>query len=149
MEEEANGALPLETGGVLLGYWSEDRSEVVIMDVTGPGPNAVHSKTEFIPDDEYQDRMIDEIYARSGRQHTYLGDWHTHPFGEESLSYKDRRTLRRIAMLGGTGGPAPLMVVLACSEQHWRLAAWRYQRPVTVIERISLRCARECDLVPY
>ena len=149
MEEEAKSALPLETGGVLLGYWSEDRSEAVIADTTGPGLNAVHSKTEFIPDDEYQDRMIDDIYMRSGRQYTYLGDWHTHPFGDEALSYKDRRTLQRIATLDGTGGPAPLMAVLACNQQRWRLAIWRHRRPVTVIERITLRCTHECELVEY
>src|SRR5688500_572542 len=90
MTEEANRWLPLETGGMLLGYWSDDRSEAVITEVTGPGPKGAHSKTEFIPDDQYQDRMIDEIYARSGRRYRYLGDWHTHPLGEESLSYKDR-----------------------------------------------------------
>lgn len=149
MNEEANSGLPFETGGVLLGYWSNDRSEVVITDATGPGPKAAHSKTEFIPDDEYQDRVIDEIYARSERRHTYLGDWHTHPFGEESLSYKDRRTLQRIARLDGTGGPAPLMAVLACNEQVWRLAVWQYERPVTIVERLTLRCARKCDLIEY
>lgn len=149
MTDEANRALPFETGGVLLGYWSEDRSEVAITDVTGPGPRASHSKTEFIPDDEYQDRLIDEIYARSGRRHRYLGDWHTHPFGEESLSYKDRRTLQRIAGSEGKGVLDPLMAVLASNHEAWRLCVWRYQRPVSTFDRIVLRCARECVLVEY
>lgn len=147
--KEAIRALPLETGGVLIGYRSHDAAEVVITFATGPGPNAAHSRSEFIPDDEYQDRKIDELYECSGRRHIYLGDWHTHPSGEKSLSFKDRRTLQRIAFHQGGSAGAPIMAVLAGNEHKWTLSIWRYERPVNVIDRLSMRCTRECRVVTY
>jgi hypothetical protein len=40
MIQEADHRAPLETGGVLIGYWSAQRDAVVIKAVTGPGDNA-------------------------------------------------------------------------------------------------------------
>jgi integrative and conjugative element protein (TIGR02256 family) len=145
MTTEADRMTPLETGGLLFGYWSSDGRQAVIAEVTGPGPSARHSKTEFIPDDNYQDRMIDEIYARSGRRNQYLGDWHTHPCGEDALSYKDRRTLQRIAKSAEIGLSAPLMAVLA-SKHEWRLCFWHYVPPRTLHDRLTLQCARACTI---
>lgn len=39
---EADRAFPDETGGVFMGYWVRPRFEVVVTDVVGPGPEAVH-----------------------------------------------------------------------------------------------------------
>jgi len=109
----------------------------------------VHSTSEFIPDDDYQDRKIDELYARSGRRHVYLGDWHTHPVGDKSLSFKDRRTLQRIALYEGVHGATPIMALLACNDHKWTLSIWCYERPVSVFDRLTLRCTRECEVVAY
>lgn len=147
MKVEAVRAIPCETGGVLLGYWTGG-GEVVVTTATGPGPRAVHSEAEFIPDDEYQQQMIDDTYRESGRRHSYLGDWHTHPYGGEFLSYKDRRTLQRIARHVEARAPIPLMAVFAHNE-NWRLAVWRYERPATLLARLALRCDRECTIVRF
>jgi integrative and conjugative element protein (TIGR02256 family) len=147
MKVEATGTIPCETGGVLLGYWTEG-GEAVVTAATGPGPAASHSETEFIPDDDYQEQMIDEAYVDSGRRHTYLGDWHTHPYGGNLLSYKDRRTLQRIARHPEARAPIPLMAVLA-HDEDWRLAIWRYERPVTLLARLTLHCDRECAIVRF
>src|SRR4051794_35166071 len=98
MIAEANRAYPTETGGILMGYWARPNLEAVVTRVIGPGPNAIHTPVRFVPDTEYQERKIAEVYARSGRLETYLGDWHTHPGSScGKLSRQDRRTLRRIA----------------------------------------------------
>jgi integrative and conjugative element protein (TIGR02256 family) len=144
MRKEASRRLPLETGGILLGYWSEDGASVAVTDATEPGPNAIHRRDEFIPDDEYQNLKIDEIYEASGRVHRYLGDWHTHPFGGSALSYKDRRNLHRIATTKGAHTPIPLMAVLSGGAQDWNVSVWSYERPTAVIDRLALRCSREC-----
>lgn len=97
MSIEVDRAYPDETGGLLLGYWSEDGTGAVIECVIGPGPRALHRPTRFLPDHMYQTRLLAEAYAKSGRRTTYLGDWHSHPNGPQRLSETDRNTLRRIA----------------------------------------------------
>lgn len=128
MITEADSAYPNETGGVLLGYWSDAFAEAVITRSIGPGPQAVHRSVDFVPDDEYQLREIEFHYRNSGRLHTYLGDWHTHPKGNSYVSGTDRRTLKKIAFFPDARAPIPLMMILS-NGPHWSKKVWRYRPP--------------------
>ena len=119
----ATGAHPNETGGVLIGY--DAGNGLVITDITGPGPEAVHAHHAFVPDYAYQDKEISRIYRESGRQHAYLGDWHSHPDGAPALSSRDKRTLRGIANHPPARAFAPIMGILAGGD-WWGLTVWRF-----------------------
>ena len=123
---EADRIFPRETGGVLIGYWSASRDEVAICRASGPGSGAIHMEHVFIPDSEYQESEIARIYEESGRVHTYLGDWHTHPREAVYLSPKDELALRRIAGFSEARAPMPIMAVLGGGEPEWFIGAWRY-----------------------
>lgn len=125
LRAEGERMYPLETGGILMGYWVIPLREVVITDVIGPGPNAQHDIKHFIPDADYHDAEIAERYNNSGRIITYLGDWHTHPGGGSYLSHRDRTTLRAIAKYSAARAPAPLMAILA-GGPRWRLVVWEF-----------------------
>ena len=140
MIAEAERVFPNETGGVLLGYWVHPLEEVVITAVVGPGPNAVHQGDRFVPDVRYQDEEIARHYSESGRLHTYLGDWHTHPRSEPWLSRQDRRTLWEIATHAEARAPVPLMAVLACGSP-WTLEVWRATSLRLGRVRLGLRTA--------
>jgi integrative and conjugative element protein (TIGR02256 family) len=127
MLAEAARRYPLETGGVLMGYWSEDYKAVAITAITGPGPKAIHKRTAFVPDSDFHEAEISRFYVHSGRIHTYLGDWHTHPDGICHLSSKDRATLKRISRYKAARAPMPIMGILAGSSD-WRLGVWCYLR---------------------
>lgn len=126
MLEEAEDNLPNETGGVILGYWNNHYTEAVVTHITGPGPKAVHNRRSFRPDSEYQEAEIAKHYQESGRLHTYMGDWHTHPNGKVYLSETDLRTLRRIATCKDARLPTPLMAVLG-GVSKWVINFWCYQ----------------------
>lgn len=126
MSTEASRLYPLETGGLLIGYWISSEQEVVINHATGPGPCAIHHPTRFIPDYNYQQAEIARIYYESAQVNTYLGDWHTHPRGGQHLSYKDRRTLRKIANFPEARARLPIMAILGGGEPNWLLSIWRY-----------------------
>ena len=123
LHEEADRAFPLETGGVLLGYWVTPGEEVVVADAIGPGPRAHHAAKRFRPDRDYQEAEIARRYEASGRYHTYLGDWHSHPRASPHLSRLDRRALRAIAREEDARAPVPLMAVLGFGTP-WVLAVW-------------------------
>lgn len=122
MIAEAEHRFPYESGGALLGYWAKQYEEVVITDVIGPGPGATHRAQSFLPDSEYQEKEIACRYEESGRLHTYLGDWHTHPRSIPYLSRKDRRTLKTIAKHRDARASAPLMAILWWPS--WALEIW-------------------------
>lgn len=126
MKREADAWKPDETGGVLLGYWIDPR-QVVVTDVTDGGPHSTRTPRGFLPDPVHQARRVTEVYETSGRLHTYLGDWHTHPCGGLALSRTDIRTMRRIGRDREARCSTPLMLLFAGPDE-WRLGAWSGQR---------------------
>lgn len=123
---EADRLYPQETGGVFLGYWDVAGRDAVITGIIGPGPDAIHRSHGFIPDYAYQEAQIAEQYEASGRRHTYLGDWHTHPDAEHTrLSWRDRRTLGRIASSPEARSPVTLMGVMTGRPEDWTATIWK------------------------
>lgn len=121
MKVEASRTFPLETGGVLLGYWSGN--EAVIIASSGPGPLALHGEDHYVPDNSYHSSFVAAAYAASGRRATYLGDWHSHPLGSCSLSELDIKTMRRIARHQRARVSCPLMLVLS-GREPWQVHIW-------------------------
>lgn len=125
MIAEAERCAPIETGGCLMGYRIADTHETVVVHVIGPGPCPQADPTTFEPDYEYQQTEIQRLYDESGRRHTYLGDWHSHPVGSTALSRRDRRALGVIARTKEARQPYPLMAIVAGGDP-WKLCIWRY-----------------------
>ena len=150
MRTEASRMAPFETGGELLGYRAVDRSggyaqeHIVVLGASGPGLDARHTKTTFVPECAHDETMIARAYEQSGGRVTYLGDWHSHPSGSGTLSRQDVETLQRIAAYKPARAPMPLMVVLATADL-WSLHAWhgeqraRWLRPRFTITPIEAR----------
>jgi integrative and conjugative element protein (TIGR02256 family) len=124
MTAEASSRYPLETGGVLMGYWSGS-DDLIVTHAIGAGPSAQHHRETFNPDSAWQTEEIARHYSASGRVETYLGDWHSHPghdgFG---LSRRDRATLLRIATDPAARAPVALMAVMVGEPEDWHVAAW-------------------------
>lgn len=141
MTVEVDRAYPNETGGLLLGYWSEDGTGVVIESVIGPGPKAIHRRARFLPDHLYQTRLLAEAYEKSGRRTTYLGDWHSHPNGPQRLSEVDRNTLRRIArsVQQHSGSDHPAMMLLLSGPPWVTMISLGYVRDERWWRPTSLR----------
>jgi integrative and conjugative element protein (TIGR02256 family) len=132
MIAEAQDKYPDETGGCFLGYYIEKNKEIVITDSIGPGPNAVHKKFYFKPDNKWQAEEIAKIYNESGRLHTYLGDWHVHSTPYDELSWKDKRTLRRIAKYTPARVKNPIMGIMSFYKE-WRLVIWQIAKMRTFL----------------
>ena len=123
--EETNNKLPLETGGKLLGY-KDVYNNIVISDLIGPGPNAVHKKYSFIPDGEYQQNELTRIYFESSRITTYLGDWHSHPYENSYMSWRDKKTLKKIAKTKSAREPNPIFIIIGTKTNEAK--CWKYNK---------------------
>jgi len=85
-----------ETGGILLGYRT-DENDLVITEATGPGPQARHGWRSFEPDTRYCQERLNATYRQTGGAIGYLGEWHTHPFGSTRPSRLDLQAMLDIA----------------------------------------------------
>lgn len=130
MQREGRELFPLETGGVLLGWRrGEDR---IVIDVVGPGRNALHGRTRFMPDHKWQMREITRVFTGSAGDIDYLGDWHTHPDGHAIMSDVDCRTLAKISRKV----PQALMLILAGPDYSVELACWKAGRKTSFFSRL-------------
>ncbi len=145
LAREADLHTPLETGGLLLGYWSSHprKDEVLIESIIGPGPDAQHERSRFKPDASWQRQELADADGASGRVTTYLGDWHTHPGSVPAPSRRDRRTARTIARAHAARVPRPLMLILGGGDKAtgWipRLHLWDRGR----LHEVEMRRVRD------
>ncbi len=156
VKDEAQNKAPLETGGILIGYISEDDDHVVVTDMAGPGPQAKHRKWKFRPDYIFHQDELSLIFDESEGTLTYLGDWHSHPATSPYLSFLDKRALRNIARFPDNYIGRPIMLVLGGDDNRntinwtpyvWRISplkrrllwsAWEYiPLEITVFDRLN------------
>lgn len=109
-----------ETGGVLFGYRTADR-EIVVTEATGPGPRAKHGWSFFEPDTHYFQEQLSEVYRRSRGAITYVGDWHTHPYGSLRPSGRDSTAMLNLARSGDVRLQEPLLWIYRSGR---RLLRW-------------------------
>lgn len=123
--EEATRTFPLETGGTFMGWWVDDVT-AVISAMIGPGPEAVHERHNFAPDQAWQLAKIADHYKASDQRETYLGDWHSHPNAScGRLSWTDCRVLRRIIHSPEARCDQPLMAIFWGEIEAWQTDIYR------------------------
>lgn len=90
---EAKGA---ETGGVLVGYYSEDGLTAVVLDIIAAPPGSQGSRRMFIRGTE---GLLEELHRRwmAVEQSYYIGEWHSHPNGPMLPSKMDVDSMYEIA----------------------------------------------------
>lgn len=146
MKSEADRSARNETGGILLGYWCDERIDVVITAAIGPGPKAVHRSRSFVPDHRFHESEVARVYLESGRRISYLGDWHSHPGGPLKLSAIDLMTQLRIARSSKARAPMALMLILA-GGNPWLAGVWRlgrhHRRTFWPLTFVSALCIQE------
>lgn len=73
--------LPVETGGILLGYIDHKSCRIYIVDVLGAPADSEETETSFIRGTEGLSEILTEAKKRTAGIVTYLGEWHSHPGG--------------------------------------------------------------------
>ena len=86
---------PNETGGALLGSVFLYSKTVVITDIIDAPPDSVETPTFFILGIEGLEGKIKDAEKKTNGKVTYLGTWHSHPYGG-SASETDKRTFEKL-----------------------------------------------------
>lgn len=89
IQNEVNRHPGEETGGIMIGFRTNEA--IVVTDVTGPGPSAVHHPNSIHFDEKYCERKARQLQSR-GKNLCYIGDWHSHPFTKLKPSKVDKRS---------------------------------------------------------
>ena len=102
-------AHPLETGGILIGYYNCQHDTAVITEVIGPPADSVKERTRFYRGVRGLQPVLDDRWQQRGY---YLGEWHCHPNGSPEPSLADLRQMRGIANDVSLQCPEPLLIIV-------------------------------------
>src|SRR5699024_11897602 len=78
-----------ETGGIMIGFRTTEA--LIVTEVTGPGPAAVHQPLSIRFDEKYCERKARQLQNPT-KKINYIGDWHSHPFSKLKPSKVDKRS---------------------------------------------------------
>lgn len=68
-----------EAGGVLIGRYIRDSSNIVIDEATVPMAGDLSLRFSFRRTRQPHQQALDQLWLSSGGTITYVGEWHTHP----------------------------------------------------------------------
>lgn len=127
IERECLRAHPQETGGVLIGYYTEDRQTAVVTEASGPPRDSRHGKNWFIRGVAGLKKTLARRWIQPARTH-YLGEWHYHPASELKPSPDDIDQMEQISEATNYCCREPIMVILG-EARHGRRPARAFVFP--------------------
>ncbi len=130
-----------EIGGVLPGQRLGD--EYVVPFSISAGPRAKKSAVRFSPDSDWQQVLLDYLYARFGTD--YVGDWHRHPGLHDQPSTHDLRTARRIVTDHCWNKSEALFPIAVIDNGTVRLRVYLMSRETLQFEEIPFEVVPDSD----
>lgn len=102
-----------ETGGILLG--SIRGPHLHCLGYTRSGPTDLGSRFRFTRRDCLHQRAAEDAWKLSHRTVTFIGEWHTHPFGAPTPSFVDKLSWSKLARRA----KHPMLFVIA-APKRWQ-----------------------------
>lgn len=108
-----------ETGGVLIGYYSEDRRIAVVTEVTPPPLDSEAGFYWFRRGIVGLRRLLMERWKAPKRRY-YLGEWHYHPTAVVDPSNEDMDRMRKISDSDKYKCPEPILLIVGANTgEEW------------------------------
>lgn len=115
---------PNEFGGVLVGYYSDNKRNVHIIDNLLP-TDSISTKTSFKRGvGGLKDALVE--YYNQTPSLVYVGEWHTHPNAAPVPSWTDCNAMREIVDASNVFIDNPIMVVIGLTEKLAKIAFYVY-----------------------
>lgn len=104
--------LPVETGGILVGYIDQATRHIYIVDAHSAPSDSKESRTGFVRGVEGVAECLEIVHNRTGGVVGYIGEWHSHPKGHSSnMSATDLGLLTQLALELHRDGNPILMAI--------------------------------------
>ncbi len=112
----------VETGGSLLGGFDAAAGVVWVDEATGPPPDSLLSEVHFQHGTIGVEERLDARRTATARVTTFVGMWHTHPYGPAAPSPTDEEGMRELVLPVAKAPPRALLLIAGGQPQRWQ--AW-------------------------
>lgn len=105
-----------ETGGILIGNYSEDRTIATITIFDQPASDSVKAPCSFI---RGKNGLSEKLIKLWGNNEYYLGEWHLHPYASPSASDTDIKQIKKISEDKRYNCPEPIMLIVGGNKNKF------------------------------
>ncbi|QIH37005.1 hypothetical protein G6053_07975 [Sphingobacterium sp. DR205] len=116
---------PKEFGGVLVGYYSDDKRTANIIDSILP-IDFKSTETTFERGVAGLKEALEDYYHQNPSL-VYIGEWHTHPNVAPVPSYTDYNAMRVIVTADSVSIDNPVMIIIGLTEKSAEFAFFIYK----------------------
>lgn len=111
------GAGSLETGGILIGRYSDDLAVAIVREATPAPRDSRRGRSWFVRGVSGLRDMLGKRWRARDRTH-YIGEWHFHPVAAIEPSADDFEQMLQISRDNGYHCKEPLLLILGTGQQH-------------------------------
>ena len=117
MNKEARKFRRHETGGIFIGICNYKTKTIHVFDTIKAPSDSKHSSVYFYRGIENLPEKVKYIKEITGGMIGYIGEWHTHPMGLDSLSGVDMAAVEKLKPLNDKY-PIPTFISILSKEKY-------------------------------
>ena len=104
---------PYECGGILIGYYIEDRTTAVVTEITD---QIGKHRSRFSREESGLIKLLTKLWSKG---YYYIGEWHYHPDNSPRPSNIDLITMRKLSMCNELKCPEPILMIIGDKDGNW------------------------------
>ncbi|WP_341531831.1 Mov34/MPN/PAD-1 family protein (plasmid) [Nostoc sp. UHCC 0302] len=125
-----------ETGGILVGFYTELHNCAVITSISDAPSDSHSGHNWFYRGTHDLQQWLNRLWMRDKKQY-YLGEWHFHPFSNSNPSEIDISQMQKIGESSSYQCPEPLLLIIGGDPNNqWNMKAYIFPRNYPQIELI-------------
>ena len=111
--EESN---PYETGGIIIGRYSDDGSVAFVSEMTNSPNDSIKKTTAFKRGIVELQKKLDMLWDKS---YYYIGEWHYHPNSSSFPSEYDIKQMISLSQSKSLKCPEPILIIIGGNKEYW------------------------------
>lgn len=116
-----------ETGGILIGHYSDGLDHAVISNVIRPPSDSRAGRAWFRRGVVGLNSILNRLWR--GRRGYYIGEWHSHPSADPRPSPADCAQMAQIAVSDSYNCPEPILVIIGGGpDREWEFGTFVFPR---------------------
>ncbi len=128
-----------ETGGILVGFYTETLDCAVVTAVSGPPADSQRARSWFARGIRGLQRWLERLWRTEGDY--YLGEWHVHTGAAPDPSPRDIEQMQQIAPSELYRCPEPILLIIGGDlRRHGNARAFVFPRGQDPVELVRAHC---------
>lgn len=124
-----------ETGGILVGHYSQDQLHAIVTKITGPPKDSLSGSHWFQRGVHGLKNLLNSAWKY---KQYYLGEWHSHTLSlAVNASSRDSVQMMEIAFSSAYQCPEPILLIIAGTPNNYSVTAYLAVRKTAKINKMN------------